>query len=241
MSYKSNSGYWAAALAVVLFIVHLPRTTAAESAQLLQNGKNLYSRYCVVCHGREGKGDGPNSVNMDPQPRDLTDTGREKYMDKRTAQELFKAIALGGRGVEKSPTMPAWGKTLSEYGIWSLIAYISELCVTKDWMVDSARNMDSAPPEVAVKAVNIPQPAGSAARIGKRLYRKYGCFGCHQVRSLGGVSGPELTGIAARLKPDQIYRVIQNARSVKSDSVMPVYGLDEEGGVYLTQYLLLME
>ena len=237
MNYRN----YCAVLSFVLFVAFVPGTAAAEGADMLQNGKNLYDNYCAVCHGKEGKGDGPNSVNMDPQPRDLTDRGREKYMEKRTAKELFNAIALGGPGVEKSPTMPAWGKTLSDYDTWSLVSYISELCVTKDWKVDLNKKMERRAPEVVVKAVNIPPPAGNSARIGKRLYTKQGCNACHQIRSQGGESGPALTGIASRLKPDQIYRVIQNARLVKDDSVMPVYGLDEEAGVYLTQYLLTLE
>lgn len=232
---------YCAALAFVLFVAFGPGTAAAGSGELLQNGKKLYDNYCAVCHGKEGKGDGPNSDSMDPPPRDLTDSGKEKYMQKRTTDDLYAVIKLGGPGVEKSPTMPAWGKTISEYDIWSIISYISDLCVTKDWKVDLNRKMERTLPHVAVTAINIPQPAGNAVRVGKRLYIKYGCNACHQIRSLGGKSGPALTGIASRLKPDQIYRVIQNARSVKDDSVMPLYGLDEESSVYLTQYLLTLE
>ena len=238
MGYRS---YYAAALTVFLFIFHIPYTLAAESAGLLQNGKSLYGKYCAVCHGKEGKGNGPNSQAMDPPPRDLTDSGKEKHMEKRTTDDLYSVITLGGSGVDKSPTMPTWGKTLSEYDTWSLISYISELCVTKSWKVDSGKKMNRTLPEIVVKSVNIPQPVGSAVRIGKRLYKKYSCGGCHQIQSFGGRSGPELTGIASRLKPEQIYRVIQNARSVKEDSVMPVYGLDAERGVYITQYLLTLK
>ncbi len=40
--------------------------TAANS------GEEMYAAYCAVCHGKEGKGDGPAASALKPPPTDLT-------------------------------------------------------------------------------------------------------------------------------------------------------------------------
>jgi len=81
-------------------------------------------RYCAVCHGEEGKGDGFNAFNLDPKPRDLTDS---TYMKALSDLRLTETIVEGGRGVNKSPLMPSWGATLSKDEIQYLLHYVRTL------------------------------------------------------------------------------------------------------------------
>lgn len=86
------------------------------------NGQILYLRYCAVCHGKTGEGDGFNAYNLQPAvPRNFTD---KAAMEKLTDRYLAEVITKGGQAVSRSPLMPAWGRTLSERQIRYLISYL---------------------------------------------------------------------------------------------------------------------
>ncbi|MEK6546014.1 MAG: cytochrome c [Nitrospinota bacterium] len=87
----------------------------------IEKGKRLFHHYCAHCHGKGGKGDGPNAVNLDPKPRDFTD---DKYMVTRTDQNLFDVISKGGAAIARSTFMPPFDNTLSKEKILDIIAYI---------------------------------------------------------------------------------------------------------------------
>ena len=93
-----------------------------------RQGKYLYTKYCSVCHGDEGKGDGFNAFNLDPKPRDFTDA---KYMNLLDDQRLAETITFGGRGVNRSPLMPSWGGRLNKDQIQFLIAYVRTFSSSK--------------------------------------------------------------------------------------------------------------
>ena len=86
-----------------------------------RQGAFLYSRYCAVCHGNEGKGDGFNAFNLDPRPLDLSDSA---YMKALSDGQIAQTISGGGRSVNKSPLMPAYGWTLNKEEIRDLSAYV---------------------------------------------------------------------------------------------------------------------
>lgn len=86
-----------------------------------RQGRHLYAKYCTVCHGTEGKGDGFNAFNLDPKPRDFTDI---KYMNALSDSRLLETVSQGGKGVNKSVLMPSWGGRLSKSELEYIIAYI---------------------------------------------------------------------------------------------------------------------
>lgn len=85
------------------------------------NGSEIYERYCTVCHGATGEGDGFNAFNLEPRPRSLVD---ERVRERLTDEELTQSISFGGTAHEQSPLMPGWGRTLNGRQIRYVIAYI---------------------------------------------------------------------------------------------------------------------
>lgn len=84
-------------------------------------GAVLYGKYCAVCHGAEGKGDGFNAFNLDPHPRDFSDS---TYMKALSDGQIVQTISGGGRSVNKSPLMPAYGWTLGKQQIYYVASYV---------------------------------------------------------------------------------------------------------------------
>ncbi len=100
---------------------------AAEGIPLsyeLQLGRETYRRYCMLCHGEGGAGDGFNAFNLDPHPRDYSSPAFQK---KKTDAELADAIRRGGAGVGLSALMPPWGHTLSDPQINQVVLYLRTL------------------------------------------------------------------------------------------------------------------
>jgi mono/diheme cytochrome c family protein len=89
-----------------------------------RQGKYLYLKYCAVCHGAQGGADGFNTYNLNPKPHDLSDSA---YVADLSDGSLTRIIGLGGRGVNKSVLMPAYGWTLNKDQISYLVSYVRVL------------------------------------------------------------------------------------------------------------------
>ena len=78
----------------------------------------LYERYCMMCHGDQGKGKGHlvTSGKYNVPPRDLTS---EKIRNRKDG-ELFHVITVG-YGV-----MGAHGSIVQQEDRWKIIHYIRE-------------------------------------------------------------------------------------------------------------------
>jgi mono/diheme cytochrome c family protein len=103
------------------------QSTSTQAVNLTyeqQQGKILYTKYCSVCHGEQGKGDGFNAYNLDPKPRDFTDPRAMAGIDDAT---LLATITEGGKGVNKSPLMPAWGGRMNKMEIEYVIEYVKDV------------------------------------------------------------------------------------------------------------------
>jgi len=91
-----------------------------------RQGRDLYTKYCAICHGKEGKGDGFNAFNLDPKPRNFTDA---KYMNALSDVRLVETINQGGRGVNRSSFMPSWGGRLNRQEIEYVVSFVR--CLAK--------------------------------------------------------------------------------------------------------------
>jgi mono/diheme cytochrome c family protein len=101
-----------------------PRPVVPADSYAIRLGRATYVHYCEACHGSAGAGDGQNSYNLDPHPRDLA---APSFQKSKTDAELADAVRRGGAGVGLSPLMPPWGKTLSAEEVTDLVAYIRRL------------------------------------------------------------------------------------------------------------------
>lgn len=84
-----------------------PSAKAVVSAAALSpsdEAKQLAQARCAMCHGLDGKGDGPSAATLNPKPRDLSNKDWQKSM---SDGQLRTVILQGGVGIGKSPLMPA--------------------------------------------------------------------------------------------------------------------------------------
>jgi mono/diheme cytochrome c family protein len=85
------------------------------SPEVLAKGKDLFHSKCEKCHGKSGKGDGPDA-DADTPPDDLTDGTRAA----RNPDGVMFYKVWNGR---KSPKMPAFKTELSKDEVWTVIHF----------------------------------------------------------------------------------------------------------------------
>jgi len=89
-----------------------------DSPDTIEKGKTLYNvkGTCFNCHGKDGMGNGPAAVGLDPSPRNFHHHGLWRH---RTEGEIFWVIKHGIAGTAMIP----FGGTLTDEEIWSIIQY----------------------------------------------------------------------------------------------------------------------
>ena len=102
----------------------LESSNPAEFRKLVENGRQVYYRNCVFCHGDNLTGNGMFAHGLDPIPTHLP----ENIAQLRDTF-LFWRISKGGPGLpeEGGPwdtAMPAWEKFLKEEEIWEAILFL---------------------------------------------------------------------------------------------------------------------
>jgi mono/diheme cytochrome c family protein len=85
-------------------IQHVPiKATSATS------GKEMYTSYCAVCHGTDGKGGGPAAIALKAPPADLTMLSKNnggKYPALKVTSTIRGGPSTPAHG---SKEMPVWG------------------------------------------------------------------------------------------------------------------------------------
>jgi cytochrome c2/nitrate reductase cytochrome c-type subunit len=74
-------------------------------------------------------------------------------------------------------------------------------------------------------------------RRGEQLYRQLGCAACHQLGTVGGYVGPELSNTGNRLRPGWIAAWLSNPGRYKPGTLQPDYGLSPADVRALAAYL----
>jgi len=92
----------------------------ATDPAALERGGDLYTTYCVACHGESGMGEGAAGQALDPPASPVAHVSQMQADD-----YLFWRISEGGAPF--GTAMPAWKDSLSEQQRWEVIAYIRAL------------------------------------------------------------------------------------------------------------------
>jgi len=89
-----------------------------DTPENIQAGRILYQQNCVVCHGAQGRGDGPAALTLNPRPVNL-----QLHVPQHPDGFLFYWIAEGVQGTQ----MPSWKDKLTETQRWQIVRYLHEL------------------------------------------------------------------------------------------------------------------
>ncbi len=101
------------AFAAVTFILgtYLLLATAVQADEYAQ-GKKLFSSHCQICHGANGKGDGPAASALDPKPANFTDP---KFWQGNVDKKITDTIKNGHGMMPSFDLKPAQIKDLIDY------------------------------------------------------------------------------------------------------------------------------
>lgn len=199
-------------------------TVVAQGGESPPQGRLLYEKYCAVCHGLKGDGQGESASQLQTKPRDFT---RGTYKFKSTPsgsppldEDLFLSIRRGIPGTAMVPQ-----DFFSEANLHDLVSYL-KLFSSRPVETKPGKPI-ALPPNVSVSPERTPQ--------GKLAYQKSQCIQCHGLEGKGdGVLSKDLT-----IKPaDFTKRPLKNG-STPQDIVRTILtGLD---GTPMSSYQFILD
>ncbi|MBX2860499.1 MAG: cbb3-type cytochrome c oxidase subunit II [Vampirovibrio sp.] len=90
-----------------------------DSSAAANAGRGIYMQNCAVCHGVQGKGNGPVSATMAKKPANFT----RPYYAAYSNDMWYWRVAEGVAGTR----MPRWKKSLSDEDMLYLVAFLKTL------------------------------------------------------------------------------------------------------------------
>jgi mono/diheme cytochrome c family protein len=109
-------GTWAVAIALSAQTPPVIQKAPPNPKTSPTSGKQMFTEYCAVCHGKEGKGDGPAATALKKAPADLTTLSTRnggKFPDIRVARYIEGQDEVAAHG---SRDMPIWGTVFHSIG-----------------------------------------------------------------------------------------------------------------------------
>ncbi len=88
-----------------------------KSPESLTRGREMYELHCIVCHGPQGRGDGPVGQKFVPQPIELN----FDYVQLQPDGQIFYTISYG------SLAMPSYREAVAVEDRWHLVNFIKEV------------------------------------------------------------------------------------------------------------------
>ncbi len=84
-----------------------------------EKGRPIYEKYCLLCHGPQGMGDGPQGKLMNPPAANF----RSPESKKKSDSELLKTIQEG----HSKTAMTGWENELNKREMMNVLSYIRQL------------------------------------------------------------------------------------------------------------------
>ncbi len=165
-------------------------TTVAGPARdlaLEAEGRRVYRKACLGCHGERGDGNGPGARMLDPGPRNFV-AGVYKFRSTSSGslplvEDVERTIAEGVRGT----TMPAWKSHLSRRERHAVAEYV--LGFSDRFGQEIPERL--VPPEAELK---VPAPTPALIEQGRGIYLRLQCARCHGEHGRGnGPAARDLT------------------------------------------------
>jgi cytochrome c oxidase cbb3-type subunit I/II len=102
----------------------------AGTSEQFEMGNALYNLYCAQCHGIDGHGDGPASINSEsgyiqPEPANFEESGSDFTNYGRWVWKVSEGV--------ETTNMPPWKVALSDDEIYRLIFYIQGFSTPEDY------------------------------------------------------------------------------------------------------------
>lgn len=194
---KLTRAAWAAALILVIgaFLIVSGSAYAAADSKVIEQGKKVYEKHCIICHGPKGDGKGlvgivhrvqKRGAVQNTYPRDFT-TGVFRFRTTATGclptdDDLLRVVS---NGIPRA-YMPSHADVpLADRK--AVIEYVKTF--SKRWKEEEA-----CKPFVVKKPAFVGTP--ESVEHGKKLFKEMKCWECHGEQGRG--DGPK----ADRLKDD---------------------------------------
>lgn len=145
-------------------------------AAVLEQGRLVYRRYCLTCHGANGDGRGVSSFGQWPPPRDFR-TAKFKYAGVQdrglpSDEELERVITSGLKGTYMRPWI------LQPRELNSVVQYIKTFSPESSGF--RSKRLKVKPPSIAPDPYTSSEEIAEALVKGEELYHAtFQCSSCH--------------------------------------------------------------
>ena len=212
---------------------------ALDEPGMLERGAACYQTHCVQCHGGPGVAPHEEGRGMLPIASNLAQTAREW-----PAEWLYYVTKKGVR----MSGMPAWEFRMSEEGLWSTVAFLTQLpfITHQEFDLMASRTAQTECPT----AINAPMHAST--KHAETVFRQYACHSCHRIEGVVGPRshvGPALVDwskrkyVAGSLPNNEqnLVRFITDPQAVRPGSLMPDLHVAPAHAHEMARYLLEMQ
>lgn len=197
-------------LSIPSWVVAQPESKVEPS---LEYGAEVFQSRCVLCHGKEGLGDGLISMSIPDYP--ATNLQQNRYGE--DLDSLRQSIIYGGSRGRMDIEMPPWGDELTYTQVESVAMFTRFLLEQPE---QAYQMLETAPSTM--------QPS---FRMGRRLFKSY-CVLCHGPNGEGDgkmakiIKNPPPFNLTKSIMPDPYLEAIitKGGEAMGRSPRMPIWG-----------------